>query len=641
MTYRPEIDGLRAIAVLSIVLYHAKVDLFSGGFVGVDIFFVISGYLITSILLKDLQTGRFSFLGFYERRLRRILPALLFMAIVVSAVSYAYLLPTELKNFGRSLAAMATFWANIFFYKESGYFDTLSESKPLLHTWSLSVEEQFYIFLPLIMFFIFKRFRANICLVLTIIAIISLILSLVMINKDPDGVFYLLHYRAWELLAGAILATSTRLQGLQFKNVLAQLVSAFALLLVCVPFFVYSYKTQFPGFTAVPVIFGTMVLIQQGQHGFAGKILSTPLFTSIGKISYPLYLRHWPLLTLPPLILARELTPLEISLCLAAALALSVFSWQFVENPVRTRKILLSRKKLFVCSAFCLLALAANGRLYRFFDGVPGRFPAEIMASLDEAGSFWAKSTLCLKGSESKDFSPCRIGSTDTEPSFILWGDSQAAAWAPGLEKIAREYKVSGLQYTMRSCAPMDGFIAPSSSEAEKLACLDFNKNIYQIIEDNKIENICLAGSFGAYMGGRKGLKGLMEPAKIKAQFEETVARLQAMGVTVWVVQGTPEYSNSVPEALAKALIRGDSVEQVSLPESVYKDFYRPVEEMIHNSSPNGLKILPIQPDICRGGFCLAGEGTRPFYSDFQHLSVFGSEYLNGTFKPMLEKLTN
>ncbi|MDR2870040.1 MAG: acyltransferase [Deferribacteraceae bacterium] len=292
--YRPEIDGLRAVAVLAIFAYHAGFSVVSGGYVGVDIFFVISGFLITSIILKDLSTGTFSFATFYERRCRRILPPVFLMAVVISAVSiFTMLLNFDL--FTRSLGAMALFVSNIWHSRQTGYFDTNAEYMPFLHTWSLAVEEQFYLFFPVLLILLHKIIAKKMRQVLIIIAFVSFASSTYFIIHSPKAVFFLTHFRAWELLLGAI-AAMMPIRQLSRSALLG--FSILASCLIIVPIFTFTSSMRFPGISALPPCLGTAILIYVHKQGIAdsliGRFLAKPAMVGIGKISYSLYLWHWP-----------------------------------------------------------------------------------------------------------------------------------------------------------------------------------------------------------------------------------------------------------------------------------------------------------------------------------------------------------
>lgn len=648
--YRPEIDGLRALAVLSVILYHAGLSLFSGGYIGVDVFFVISGFLITTIILNDLDRNVFSLAKFYERRLRRILPPLFFMAMAVCVFGWFYFLPGEFVDFGRSLRYMAFCLANVLFYRQAGYFDSLAESKPLLHTWSLSVEEQFYLFLPLLLMLLSKKGRRVLIPVLGCLAVVSFLLCLKDIEKKQSAVFYLLHYRAWELLAGSLLAfvPQQKLSLLKYPN----LIALAALLLILLPATLYTKATMFPGLAALPVILGAMLVIFLGSQGFVGKILAMPPFTAIGKISYALYLWHWPLLVLPAMVNARPLRLNEIIVSMGATFALSIFSYFVIEKPIRSRRLLPTRKLIFSCSMIAISLMAISGHLLKAKAGFPDRLPAAAAVANFENDyhTFKQASAECLKVDtaklDSKGLSPCVfMARNNSSPAFILFGDSHGAAWAPALTSMAEKYDISWLQYTRASCAPFVKSVDPAAPNSHP--CVVFRNNILEVIKKYDIKHVCLAAAYSSYLGGRRGkatdnvAAKYMEVETFNAVWGETIDLLRKAGVKIWVVQDVPEYEAFVPYILTRAALSGADFKSVAVKQDEYERIYRPVKAAINSSLSDDVRFLPIDPPICHNGLCMPGTKNGSFYSDFQHLSVFGARYFQSTFKPMLETIRN
>lgn len=308
--YRADIEGLRALAVIPVILYHAR--LFSpGGFVGVDVFFVISGYLITKIITSHLRCGHFTLAGFYQRRVRRIFPALFLMFAVSSAFAYLLLLPHELMQFGKSLIASAAFVSNVFFSSQSDYFDVASEQKPLLHVWSLAVEEQFYILWPLIVVALNKKAgEKGTLLFCVIVSFTSLLYGEYFVHQAPTAAFYLLPARAWELALGALLAMFINFGWFrQTPRYVADIASIVGIALICVAIFSYDEVMPFPGFAALVPCVGAALVIGAGESRttLGGRLLSLPPFALIGRISYSLYLWHWPILVFSHIYLGREL----------------------------------------------------------------------------------------------------------------------------------------------------------------------------------------------------------------------------------------------------------------------------------------------------------------------------------------------
>lgn len=334
--YRPEIDGLRALAVLPIILFHAGFNCFSGGFIGVDIFFVISGYLITSIILAELEAGKFSIVDFYERRARRILPVLFFILAASIPVAWILLPPFELANFSKSLIAVPLFVSNFFFWKEGGYFETSAELKPLLHTWSLAVEEQFYIFFPMLLMFFLKFGRLWVLRAIILIAIISLIAAQIGSMYKPVPNFFLLPTRAWELAIGALIVFC-----IDSKNILAlpsfisQILSGLGFLLIVMSIFFFNKDTPFPSIYAlIPTVGTALILLFAKPDNLMGKVFGSRILVFIGLISYSAYLWHQPIFAFSRYYFSSISSALMVGLVIIT-LILSILSWRYIERPFR------------------------------------------------------------------------------------------------------------------------------------------------------------------------------------------------------------------------------------------------------------------------------------------------------------------
>ena len=376
MKYRPEIDGLRAIAVLPVILFHAGFSLFSGGFVGVDIFFVISGFLITSIILKEMHLGKFSIIHFYERRARRIFPAL--FLVIFSCLPFAYfiLLPDAAEDFSKSIVSASTFWSNIFFWTQAGYFDTQAELKPLLHTWSLAVEEQYYIFFP-VLFLLFWRWGLNkIIGILVLTFLLSLSLAQWGAYNVPNPTFYLLPTRGWELLIGAFVAIYLYKTPIRKDNPFQQVGSIFGLAFILFAIFNFDKETPFPSLYAlVPTIGTALIIIYANSGTFVYRLLSIRVIVMIGLLSYSAYLWHQPILAFARHAIDEDLTPSLMFALSMAVFPISYLSWKYVENPFRD-KSKFSRSAIFKLSViailftcgFGLVGTLTKGNLWRYSD---------------------------------------------------------------------------------------------------------------------------------------------------------------------------------------------------------------------------------------------------------------------------------
>jgi len=347
MDYRKEIDGLRALAVLPVILFHAGFETFSGGFVGVDVFFVISGYLITTIILAELEQGKFSIVNFYERRARRILPALFLVTLVCIPFAWLWLLPSDMKDFSQSLVAVSVFASNILFWRESGYFDTAAELKPLLHTWSLAVEEQYYVLFPLFLMLFWKLGKRWILVTLWLVFVASLAVAQWGAYAKPAAAFYLLPTRGWELLIGAFAAFYlSKANRIEFGKGLSEFGGWLGVALIIYAVFAYSKATPFPGFYAlVPTIGAVLVILFATQQTTVGKFVGNKAFVGVGLVSYSAYLWHQPLFA----ILKHsdfDDTKGIYAILICLTLVLAFVSWKFVEA--------LFRKSLFLVEGLYL-----------------------------------------------------------------------------------------------------------------------------------------------------------------------------------------------------------------------------------------------------------------------------------------------
>lgn len=359
MKYRAEIDGLRAIAVLPVIFFHAGFQLFSGGVVGVDVFFVISGYLITTILIEDIENNRFSFMSFYERRARRILPALFFVILVCIPFAWIWMLPNQMKDFSQSLIAVSLFASNIFFWKQSGYFDAVSEEKPLLHTWSLAIEEQYYFLFPIFLLLSWRFGKNKVFWLIVAMAACSLLLSEWGWRNKASANFYLAPTRVWELFAGSIAAFIVQKRATQKNDTLSVL--GFAAIIFSI--FAYDEFTPFPSvYTLVPVVGAVLIVLFAEKETLVAKLLSTKVFVGIGLISYSAYLWHQPLFAFARVTLANEASLSLMLLLSMLSLTLAYFSWNFIEKPFRSaEKGTFSRNHIFLLSSISISAMLFFG----------------------------------------------------------------------------------------------------------------------------------------------------------------------------------------------------------------------------------------------------------------------------------------
>jgi peptidoglycan/LPS O-acetylase OafA/YrhL len=621
LKYRRDIDGLRAIAVVPVVIYHIARSFMPGGYVGVDIFFVISGYLISGNIFQEIEANRFSIARFYERRIRRIGPAyaavLCFCAIVVFAKFY----PGESIKFSASLLAAVLSVTNIYFWLTSGYFELASEEIPLLHTWSLSVEEQFYLIFPLFFVFIAKygsRFTKT-ALQLTFAA--SLAVAAVGVFYYPVGTFYLLPTRAWELLLGTMLAIKSfpALQSSLQRN----LSTALGLLLLGVPMLAYGTETPFPGIAAVPPCLGAALIIHAGESGdsIVSRILSLPPLVFVGMISYSLYLWHWPLLVFQKtdfLLIATDSKFLTRATILVASFAAATLSWWLIERPTRNRALVSSPVLISGVAVAACCVLAFVGLMYGAA-GIPNRFSPEAIkvASYRDVGDtpHFRQSQCFLASDEpiSVFDKPLCLPDDPNKKSIMLLGDSHAGALFFGMNKILPDYNV--LQITGVRCAPL---IVPQPDPGR--ACQDLMKIA--------VDQAARRGSRLTVLLVARWNRGEARPTTgwnldWLGDLKKTVEKFRSFGTHVVVIGQMPEYQIALPRLLASAIEQNDP----GLPRRLISGTSLTLDSVMRKyAEANGLEYISTRDIVCPDNKCMTyANSDVPLLLDIGHLSDPGS----------------
>ena len=535
--------------------FHAKIAL-SGGYLGVDVFFVISGYLITSLIIKELQKGTFTFVAFWERRIRRIVPATSVMVVAVLVAGWFLLLPNEYVALGKSAMALAAIVANNYFFQNTGGYFANGEEMPLLHTWSLAVEEQFYLIMPLFLVVAFNLSapRGRLLLPIVILSMFgSLAASIYGVAVFPGAAFYFLPSRAWELLIGSILALIPA--GWILSNRLARETITYAgLTCIVAPCLFYTKDTPFPGLAAVVPCAGTAAIIWANTIGSSGMSLTTagallawrPL-VFLGLISYSLYLWHWPLLvfsnywSLGPLSLSSRLGLLVLALLLA------ILSWRFVETPIRHRAIFPARSSLFSFAVLFVLTVFVLASFVIFTLGYPSRLPAQALlyaqAERDQARHYNRK-TKDIKSDALPHF-----GAVDESPSVLLWGDSQAYCFLPAFDILGKDMNFSGVAVTHGARAPLlGGFIRDDFGRGEDLP--QWGRAVVEYVAAHRIRDTFLACLWEGYVDK-------YDRDRFTGAFIETVRALNDAGSKVWVVLQTPSHDAPVAKRLVRSTLFG------------------------------------------------------------------------------------
>ena len=501
MIYRREIDGLRAVAVVPVILFHAGMSVFSGGYVGVDVFFVISGYLITSILIAELEQGTFSIARFYERRARRILPALFLVMLCCMPFAWMWMLPSELRDFSQSIVAVVFFASNILFWRQEGYFEPAAELKPLLHTWSLAVEEQYYLVFPVFLLLAWRFGRNRVFWAVCAIAAISLLASEWGWRNRPSANFYLAPTRIWELLIGSMCAFW--LTGRQQRP--SNLLSLIGLAMIAFANVSFDETIPFPSvYALVPVVGTALIIVFCSADTWVGRLLSARAFVGIGLISYSAYLWHQPLFAF-----ARIRSVFEPSSFLMAALALlslilAYLSWRYVEKPFRTGKasILPTRGAVFAASTAAAAVFVAIGAAGHFNNGFGTRFSAQI-AAFDKAKADRNAST-CNFSELTYPAHPvnrCLTQYGETAPVYLL-GDNHAMAVSAELKQLLNSEQISHYDMSYSGCLPLEGF--KRFDRGADLKCAQFNRETLAFARAKNAKTLVLTSRFVLFHHGRR-----------------------------------------------------------------------------------------------------------------------------------------
>jgi peptidoglycan/LPS O-acetylase OafA/YrhL len=605
--YRPDVDGLRAIAVLLVLNFHAYPDAAPGGFVGVDVFFVISGFLITGIIALELDAGRFSLIAFYDRRIRRIFPALIVVLAATLALGWFWMLPQAFAQLGSDSFASAAFLANIALLLQSGYFDVESAKKPLLHLWSLGIEEQFYLCWPLLLM-LAARLRIGIMAVAVVLGMASFLLNVAWIGSNPVATFYLPFTRAFELLAGAVLAcgwASLDQSGAAASNRRAW--TGVALIAASVA--MLDSHRAFPGWWAALPVAGSVLLLSAPAAWVNRVVLASPAMVWIGLISYPLYLWHWPLLVFGEMIKFRPLTVLERELILLASGLLAWATYRYVEIPFRFGRP--SRRKPFALGVGMAL-IAAAGFAVVWGRGFDSRLPAEIraMASVPTESFKWRLHECLLDLARETSFADTCV-ERDRRPLVLIWGDSTAGALLPGLRKAQQTHEFAIGQFTSNSCIPALGADIPSTP-----GCRAMNDKVFSLVRQIQPDIVLLHGTW------EKHLDNVAET--VVALKQQTRARVIVLG-------GVPSWRRGLPSEVLRYYILHRALIPERSPNAAPPNAYDAV--MRARLEPLGAEFISASDVFCNAEGCLTriGEAAADVaVSDQVHITEKGSIYLIG-----------
>jgi len=617
---RFDIQLLRGAAVLLVVLFHTRDSIFSKGYLGVDVFFVISGFLITGMIMRDIDAQKFSFLSFYARRARRLLPATISTLILTTILAFALLTSSQMKAFGAQLLGSLTFSANVVLALQSGYFDSVAETKPLLHMWSLSLEEQFYFFAPILLFFTPRKFRIGL---LAAALVLSLALCLLLMTgpawlpvtaaASQKLAFFMLPARAWELLAGSIIAwIAIRDPALTLPSFVKYAALA-CIVLICA----IGFDPLHPRGDAILVVIATCLLLLGKDDWMPATTLTRPL-ARIGDWSYSLYLLHWPLFSLAFVAYLGAPPALVMAGLALAALALAWLQYTFVEQPFRRRQMQYPARKWGAVVAAALVLIAASTQAISIQPRIDIATTHGLNPACDQNVGSW------------KDLPECR---TDSRPLIAVWGDSYAMHYVPGLEGIPL------VQMTKSACAPIVGVSNVSGPYTETWAagCAKFNEDVVAAIARMpSVKFVLISSPFSQVF--RNNGQSLLIDGRLRAwnnagsnRFEATLVRLKKAGKVPVVIMPTPSVNFDAgacnERMLERKLLLGrrDCDFPIDWKARAQDDV---VMTLRHIGQDTGISVLDSADAYCTQVYCKTKIGSTVLYADAGHLTKAGAKFV-------------
>jgi peptidoglycan/LPS O-acetylase OafA/YrhL len=626
LDYRPDLDGMRAVAVIPVILFHLQVPLFPGGFVGVDVFFVLSGFLITRMLVADLESGNFSLWRFYDRRIRRILPALFVMLAFCSIAAVIILFPPELKKFSSTLFAAAVSLSNFYFAAQVDYFAPTSEFMPLLHTWSLAVEEQFYLVFPLVLWAAWRWPRPLFCTAIWFLFFASLAASAWGISSDDESEFFLSIPRAWELLTGSLLALGFMSRPAYAWQREVASIAGVAAILAAMLF--YSAETPLPGVAALIPCLGTALVIwsglgTQGAGSRMAALLGTGLPVFIGLISYSLYLWHWPLIVFARHLSLEGLTLKITLLVLLLTLILSIASWHFVEKPMRAGKWPWpTPRHRFAATAtvvlvFCVLASGLRVTA----NSLPGSPKIEKLLQAEDDRS----SRQCFVRSERIEkvqFSELCILGEETSRTVTIFGDSHGNELAYAIGEEGKQHGASVRHITASSCPP---FSKPVTNVRPR--CIAFINRMVEELSKREPSTIILVGNFMDKRYRVAHDAASAQPELLWRALEKTARRLRNAGHTVIMLGAVPPHPHGfqLPSALARWVRLGGEPENYRY--ALDRTAALRIDETLSKiAEVSGAKYVRLTPYFCPSeSGCIAYRDHTVMFYDDDHLSKSGA----------------
>ncbi|MEY4584370.1 MAG: hypothetical protein RJB10_867 [Pseudomonadota bacterium] len=634
--YRPDIDGLRAIAVLSVVIFHAFPNALKAGFIGVDIFFVISGYLISSIIFENMDRGSFSFAEFYGRRIKRIFPALILVLLSCLIFGWFGLLGDEYKQLGKHMAAGAGFVSNFFLWQEVGYFNNAAETKPLLHLWSLAIEEQFYIVWPLIVWLTWKRKWLFLSIFISL-GVASFAYNVYLVRIDPTATFYSPATRVWELLVGVLLAyfstqskqNASKAEIWQPTQAVRQIASTLGMLLLAAGLYKIDKGRHFPGTWALFPVLGSFLLIFAGPMAWFNRfVLSNRLLVWIGLISFPLYLWHWPILSFIRIIESEAPAPFFRNIALILSILLAWMTYYFVEKPIRPSGAHVKNSLKTAVLAALVAVLGVVGWLVYQNNGIPSRQAAQVDGvNVWDNYAFAGTCKLVTQAPEQDDW--CNMGNApDKSPTTLLIGDSVGNNFAPMLNDFAAANSDSSFVFRQMGRGLCHGLpeIGYDNCKA-MLAATDA-----YIAKTPSIHTIIMAANWPLYYDGfDSGPSSKVTSAQFKTAFEARVTHYQGLGKRVIIFFATP--AGVSPRACVVRPIRlpertGDKNNCVMARHDAVTNDGNYRQYFAEILTQKGISTFDPFKYMCNDKTCKVTDGKRIYYLDHEHFSIYGGQFL-------------
>lgn len=624
LEYRPDIDGLRAIAVLLVLFFHFDLLEAAGGFLGVDVFFVISGYLITSILIRGMDDQTFRLSDFYIRRIRRLVPALAATLLLTLAFGFFLLLPDEFQELTRQLVASQFYVANFYYWMNVDYFGLQAEGVYLLHTWSLAVEEQFYLFYPLFLLVIHRHFPRQFWQILVASLLASLLLCLWISTVDPQSAFYMLPTRAWQLLAGAVCVPLVR--EVHSRPYFAQVLGVTGIALITGSVAFYNESMAVPGIIAILPVAGAAGVILAGTAGdnITRHALSLRSMVHIGKISYPLYLVHWPISVFGTMLLAENYTLSVRWVLFFCSVAVAELVFRYIEKPVReglTRRTYQATAGVYALLLITTLLLFLSSTAT---EGFPARFSDDVLEISEFALDRTPSDDECAFSTNSPlDEQYCRLGRADSDPVWLVFGDSHAWAARQIFDSWLTERNQAGLMIFRHSCLPLEGV----SLQGDGGVCEAFTTSVINHLQtQGSIENVLIVSTWHQPLEGlmTDNTRSLLDSEQaiqlFHKAFTSTLERINAMEKKVYVWEPVPGARQNVPHTMARALVMGRDLD-LSIPLSEYLETYDFLFEAMARNDTNIEQRYAPSLLLCDALRCKPTIGGKPAYFDNSHLA--------------------